>query len=216
MDNTNLIPISSLQERYGLSSRQAVYDRIAALKIEAVARGKLSSEQVDKLDKLDKFLSSNPGAAIADFPREAEISPVRQLDKPDLSSGQLDKFNLSSGQLDKPDLSSGQLDKSNLSSRQLDKSNLSSGQLDKPSDFIELVKEIANVLSTKTPQVSPAKRLASLEKIANNGWLISTAEVKQLIGTKPSGERFTRGSFAFIRSGKIGGQNAWKVIRAIP
>lgn len=206
MDNTNLIPISSLQERYGLSSRQAVYDRIAALKIEAVARGKLSSDQVDKLDKLDKFLSSNPGAAIADFPREAEISPVRQMDKPDLSSGQLDKSNLSSGQLDK----------SNLSSGQLDKSNLSSGQLDKPSDFIELVKEIANVLEAKTPQVSPAKRLADLEKIANNGWLISTAEVKQLIGTKPSGDRFIRGSFAFIRSGKIGGQNAWKVIRAIP
>ena len=139
MDNTDLTPISSLQERYGLSSRQAVYDRIAALKIEAVARGKLSSDQVDKLDKLDKFLSSNPGAAIADFPREAEISPVRQVDKPDLSSGQLDK------------------------------SNLSSGQLDKPSDFIELVKEIASAMSAKAPQVSPAKRLASLEKIANNG-----------------------------------------------
>jgi hypothetical protein len=79
-----------------------------------------------------------------------------------------------------------------------------------------LVKEIALAISAKTTQTSPAKRLADLEKIANNGWLISTAEVKQLIGAKPSGERFTRGSFAFIRSGKIGGQNAWKVIRAIP
>lgn len=186
MDNTALTPISSLQERYGLSSRQAVYDRIAALKIEAVARGKLSSDQVDKLDKLHKFLSSNPKAAIADFPREAEVSPVRKVDKPDLSSGQLDK------------------------------SNLSSGQLDKPSDFIELVKEIASAMSAKAPQVSPAHRLADLEKIASNGWLISTAEAKQLVGTKPSGDRFTRGSFTLIRSGKIGGQNAWKVIRAIP
>jgi hypothetical protein len=78
MDST--ISISSLQQRYGLSSRQAVYDRIAALKIEPVARGKLSTEQLDKLDKLDKFLSSNPGAASANFPREAEVSPVRQVD----------------------------------------------------------------------------------------------------------------------------------------
>jgi len=48
MDN-DLIAISSLQDRYSLNSRQAIYDRIAALKITPVARGKLSSVQVDKL-----------------------------------------------------------------------------------------------------------------------------------------------------------------------
>lgn len=96
MDSTILI--SSLQQRYGLSSRQAVYDRIAALRIEPVARGKLSTEQLDKLDKLNEFLSKNPRAAIADFPIEAEINPVR----PDLSTAQLDNQDLSTGQLDKP------------------------------------------------------------------------------------------------------------------
>jgi hypothetical protein len=51
-------PIASLQERYNLSSKQSVYDRIKALSIEPVARGKISSDKLDKLDKLDKHLKT--------------------------------------------------------------------------------------------------------------------------------------------------------------
>jgi hypothetical protein len=58
-------PIASLQERYSLSSKQSVYDRMKALAIEPIARGKLSSEQLDKLDKLDKHLKS--GGTLSDF-----------------------------------------------------------------------------------------------------------------------------------------------------
>jgi hypothetical protein len=72
-------PIASLQERYSLSSKQSVYDRIKALSIEPVARGKISSDQLDKLDKLDKWLKANPHSAIADFPQEPEVMPPYQL-----------------------------------------------------------------------------------------------------------------------------------------
>jgi hypothetical protein len=58
-------PISELQQRYGLTSRQSVYDRMKALAIEPIARGKLSSEQLDKLDKLDKHLKT--GGTLSDF-----------------------------------------------------------------------------------------------------------------------------------------------------
>lgn len=68
-------PISELQQRYGLTSRQAVYDRIKALSIEPVARGKLSSDQLDKLDKLDKHLKS--GGTLSDFESShTEIMPA--------------------------------------------------------------------------------------------------------------------------------------------
>ena len=73
MATDELFPISGLQERYNLSSRQAVYDRINALKIEPVARGKISSVQLDKLDKLDKHLKS--GGTLSDF-AEVEIAPL--------------------------------------------------------------------------------------------------------------------------------------------
>src|SRR4028118_1085633 len=86
--------ISKLQARYSLGSKQSVYDRMKALQIVPVSRGKISSQALDELDKLDKFMKNNPGAKIWEFPRNAEYESSGQLDK---STGQLDK---STGQLD--------------------------------------------------------------------------------------------------------------------
>jgi len=86
--------ISELQTRYGLNSKQSVYDRMKALQIKSVNRGEISSESLDKLDKLNEFMENNPGTAIWEFPRDTEALSSGQLDKP---TGQLDK---SSGQLD--------------------------------------------------------------------------------------------------------------------
>ncbi|HEY9599113.1 MAG TPA: hypothetical protein V6D33_15715 [Cyanophyceae cyanobacterium] len=36
---------------------------------------------------------------------------------------------------------------------------------------------------------------------------------KRVIGVQPKGERFTRGSFTFVRTGKIGSQAAWRVVK---
>jgi hypothetical protein len=86
--------ISKLQARYNLSSKQSVYDRMKALQIVPVSRGEISSQALDELDKLDKFMKKNPKAKIWEFPRNAEYESSGQLDK---STGQLDK---STGQLD--------------------------------------------------------------------------------------------------------------------
>lgn len=75
---TELIKISTLQERYKLNSRQAVNNRINGLKIEPVARGQISLEQLELLDRLDKHIRS--GGAIADFPIQPEVQ-VDKLDK---------------------------------------------------------------------------------------------------------------------------------------
>lgn len=76
MDNDETYAISDLQQRYNLSARQSIYDRIKALGIIQVSRGKLSGEQVDKLDKLHAWLKDNPGKPIADFPYFAEVMAV--------------------------------------------------------------------------------------------------------------------------------------------
>ena len=65
--------ISTLQNRYGLNSKQAVYDRINGLSIIPVVKGFVSSEQLDLLDKLDKHI--RVGGAIADFPKVPEVDP---------------------------------------------------------------------------------------------------------------------------------------------
>lgn len=82
--------ISELQARYSLSSKQSVYDRMKTLQIVPVSRGKISSQALDKLDELDKFMKKNPGAKIWEFPRDVEYESGGQLDK---STGQLDNFN---------------------------------------------------------------------------------------------------------------------------
>jgi hypothetical protein len=78
--DTELIKISTLQGRYGLESRQAVYDRINGLDIKPVARGKINSQQLELLDKLDKHIKQ--GGVIADFPiqPEIEVTPLEKLD----------------------------------------------------------------------------------------------------------------------------------------
>ncbi len=82
--------ISQLQARYNLSSKQSVYSRMKALQIVPVSRPEISSQALDELDKLDKFMKKNPGAKIWEFPRDVEYESSGQLDK---STGQLDHFN---------------------------------------------------------------------------------------------------------------------------
>lgn len=73
--------------------------------------------------------------------------------------------------------------------------------------FIRLLSE----LQTR----DPLSHWASLQQAADQNWLLSTAEVEQLIGTKPRLSKknpvFVRGSFIFTPSGKIGNMRAWRI-----
>lgn len=178
---TELHAVSSLQERYNLASRQAVYDRLTALNIKPVSRGRLSTDQLDKLDRLDKWLKANPHSAIADFPQEPEVM------EPESS------------------VISHQPSVSSLSSDALDNSQQSF-------DLLELAESFARRLSKLR---DPLQHYAALERAIASSWLLSSAEVRALIGIKPRGDRFQRGSFIFIRSGKIGAQAAWRVAKVV-
>lgn len=170
--NEQLTPIASLQEKYSLSSRQAVYDRLAALKITPAARGKLSTGQVDKLDELNEHLKS--GGNLADFEHShTEIipAPIATIEPTTIA---------------KPAVADGE-------------------------NFIELIERVAAALKP----ADPLQHYTALERAIASSWLLSTAEVRSLIGTKPMGDRFQRGSFIFIRSGKIGGQSAWRVAKVV-
>jgi hypothetical protein len=168
MADDTLFPISKLQERYSLSSRQAVYDRINALKIEPAARGKLSSVQLDKLDKLDKHLKS--GGTLSDF-AEVEVMPLPK-DMELMPAPQPEPF----------------------------------------TDFVELVKEIATAIK---PAADPLQHYEALERAAANQWILTTTEVKSLIGTTPKGDEYTYGAFAFVRAGRLGRSAGWRVMKVV-
>lgn len=163
-------PIASLQERYNLSSKQSVYDRIKALLIEPVARGKISSDQLDKLDKLNQHLKS--GGTLSDFESShTEIIKTELIEPAVATTINQDREN-----------------------------------------FLELIEAIARHISATR---DPLQHYTALERAIASSWLLSTAEVRALIGVKPGGDRFQRGSFIFIRAGKIGAQAAWRVAKVI-
>jgi hypothetical protein len=178
---TELHAVATLQNRYGLKSRQAVYDRINALKIQYESRGKLSSEAVDKLDELDKWLKANPNSSIAEFPRSSEVVSHE----------------------------------SSVISHQTSDINLSTASLDKSEQALDLL-QLAEAMARHLAKMrDPLQHYAALERAIASGWLLSTAEVRSLIGVKPTGDRYQRGSFVFIRSGKIGAQSAWRVVKVV-
>lgn len=84
MDNN--FKVSELCVRYGLNSRQTVYDRMKDLAISPVKRGEISATDLALMDELDKHIKA--GGTIEDF---VQAPQVVHPDKISLSSGQLDK-----------------------------------------------------------------------------------------------------------------------------
>jgi hypothetical protein len=97
---------------------------------------------------------------------------------------------------------------SNLTS--VDSLSMSSG-LSHTDDLVTLVERIATALR---PTTEPLAHWEQLEKAVANNWLLTSADVKRVIGVKPKGDSFPRGSFTFIRSGRIGSQTAWRVVKS--
>jgi hypothetical protein len=75
----NLIDINTLLHRYGLKSRQSIYDRLKDLKIKPARRGKITQEDLLLLDELDKHINS--GGTIDNFVRSPDVLPVDKMDK---------------------------------------------------------------------------------------------------------------------------------------
>ena len=59
----------------------------------------------------------------------------------------------------------------------------------------------------------PIANLRRLQEAAENGWLLTTSQVRELTGAKPHGQSWQRGSFEFRKRGKIGREAAWSVER---
>lgn len=170
MTDIDPYPVSELQSRYNIG-KQAVYNRLDALKIKPDRQGNrsyITLEQLQVLDRLHDHITA--GGTMADFqspPMESSWSLVDSVDK---TSG-----------------------------------------LSKTDDLITLIERIAAAIK---PAEQPLAHLEQLEKAATNNWLLSTSEVQRVIGVKPKGESFVRGSFTFVRSGKIGNQSAWRVVKS--
>ncbi|MFM7449450.1 MAG: hypothetical protein ACKO24_12735 [Leptolyngbyaceae cyanobacterium] len=92
-------------------------------------------------------------------------------------------------------------------------------------DFVNLIAaitaEVASRLQPSTNQPDLFAYFETLEKAAQNGWLLSTSEVAELLDLLPSdirqyGDRFSEAGFVFTKAGyRAGGEVAWKVSKVV-
>lgn len=65
------------------------------------------------------------------------------------------------------------------------------------------------------PPTNPLWYMEVLDRACTNGWILSSDEVRQLIGVQPTcpkgHDSFRRGNWIFTKAGKLGGQTAWRV-----
>jgi hypothetical protein len=117
------------------------------------------------------------------------------------------------------DKSTGRVDRSTLELSPVDRLDTSTGL---PQNNLEVLMNlvtagVAQAIVSNAPSRSPLWYMGELERAEAQGWLLTTAEVQQLIGVKPSPSKGTssyqRGSFIFTKAGKIGGQTAWQVTK---
>ena len=185
--------IKELCARYKLNSRKSLYTRLNGLGITLSKKDNKSyatEEQIALLDQQNEHIKR--GGTIENFePIEiAQVTvhnPTTQNDK-------------------NPDLSS------------LAATTLHSTQLQITPELLEnVVEAISGAISSKITPPSPLWFMTELERARASGWLLTTSQVKALIGVKPSCKKgkktFERGSFIFVKSGKIGNETAWKVIK---
>ena len=92
----------------------------------------------------------------------------------------------------------------------VDSLDMSSG-LARTDDLVMLVERIAAAIK---PTAEPLAHWEQLEKAVTHNWLLTSADVKRVIGVKPKGNSFSRDSFTFVRSGTIGNQTAWRVVKS--
>lgn len=88
-------------------------------------------------------------------------------------------------------------------------------------DVIDLVSAIAaqfaNRLQPAPPEPDPLAYYQKLEDAAQNGWLMRTSEIADLLDLSISemqyyGDRFSEAGFTFTKAGyRSGGETAWKV-----
>jgi hypothetical protein len=84
-----------------------------------------------------------------------------------------------------------------------------------PSIPPEFLGDLVGAIASRLTPISPLSPHRELEEAAEKGWLLTTAEVRELIGVKPTAAKgedsYQRGCWLFTKAGKIGSQTAWRV-----
>ncbi len=189
MTEVDLIPLSQLPSRYGIA-RSNVYNRLKDLKIEPIKQGRkafVSGSQLKLLDQLHTHLSQ--GGVTNDF-----------LKQQNNQSHQLVKGSISELEVNSPKIVSSQSEPAIIL---------------QPTVLINVVEAVVKRFMPTSG--SRLTYLRELEEAYQNGWLLSTSEVANLLGLTQKtitkyGKEFSDAGFVFTRAGmRKRGEIAWAI-----
>jgi hypothetical protein len=182
--------IQELCDRYNIKSRKSLYSRLDGLGITLDKDGNkayATDEQIKLLDQQDEHLKN--GGTIKNFVHfvpttQVTVDTTQHNENPDTSS--------------------------------IVEATQHSTQLTTQSELLgDILEAVTTAIADKMQPVDPLWYMSALERARVSQWELTTSQVQELIGVKPSckkGKRtFKRGSFIFVKSGKIGNQTSWKV-----
>lgn len=191
--------IQELCDRYNIKSRKSLYSRLDGLGITLDKDGNKSyatEEQVKLLDQQDEHIKN--GGTIKNFVPTTHAE-VTVHDTASQHSQDHDRSSIVETTLYAERYPLGH-------STQLEVT---------PKLLGDIAKAVSSAIAEKMTPPDPLWYLSRLETARAEGWELTTSQVKELIGVKPSCKQgkktFRRGSFIFVKSGKIGNQTSWKV-----
>jgi predicted RND superfamily exporter protein len=187
--------VKELCDRYSLQSRKSLYSRLDAvgLKLPKDDDGKAyaTPEMLQQLDDLDQHLKN--GGSLKNY------TPVTSV------TTHLETNNNGNNLDDTTQTTQLTTHKTTQMNRE---------------ELLEVIEVLGTAIASRLQPIDPIGYNNSLEQAQQLHWILSTSEVKQLIGNKPScpkGENvFIRGCWAFTKAGKIGNQTGWRVNKIDP
>ena len=191
MSSKNL-SIKELLERYNLKIRKSIYDwckKGAKIELQKDENGRsyATPEQVAILDQLAEHLKK-PDSTLSNFVPVSTVEVNTPVNTPINNSIYSDSSEINP-------------------------------QINTPINT-QLLAELTSIgysLISALRERDPLEHYSSLEQAMLSNWLLTTSEVKALIGVKPKTKKgdntFRRGNWVFVKSGKIGNQAAWQVTK---
>ena len=187
MTDIDRFPVKELMGRYSIG-RTALYDRFKHANIKPYKEGTrsfISGEQLAELDRLNDHLAA--GGSLSDF-----VPTEREQDLAILPNSSADI------------------------QRTVANDNLEALVI-AVSMGVEraLAEGAAKLNASQSQSPNPLWYMKELKQAAEENWLLTTAEIRELIGVKPTtrqgSDTYKRGGWLFTKAGKIGNQTAWRV-----
>ena len=197
MSSKNL-SIKELLERYNLKIRKSIYDwckKGAKIELQKDENGRTyaTPEQVALLDQLAEHLKK-PDSTLSNFVPVSTVEVNTPVNTP--------------------------INTTINNSIYSDNTEINP-QINTPINT-QLLAELTSIgysLVSALRERDPLEHYSSLERAMLSNWLLTTSEVKALIGVKPKTKKgdntFRRGNWVFVKSGKIGNQAAWAIEKTI-